>query len=168
MGLSIKNDKSHVAKSVSFMQFVNQNQGEIMDEIKALFKSRFGRIVIGILFAWAVASTILWNFYYRDYTRLQAAIDTANAGEFQRKLGNVTAELERTRAALAESEQSVERLAGVDSRRLAGIERIERSLDATGRAISNAQSGNARAEAAFRGIEELSYILETEFSRSPK
>jgi hypothetical protein len=51
----------------------------------------------------------------------------------------------------------------VDRQRNAGIERIERSLDRTGDAIRTAQSGNDRAEAAFRGIKEISYILEEEF-----
>jgi hypothetical protein len=107
-----------------------------------------------------------YGIYWKvAYERLSATIEAANGSELQRKLSTVTAELEQVRGQLTESQQSVGRLEEIDRRRDAGLERIERSLDATGRAVVNAQSGNARAEAAFRGIQELSYIIETEFGR---
>ncbi|MCL2093044.1 MAG: hypothetical protein FWH12_02510 [Treponema sp.] len=99
------------------------------------------------------------------YTELQSTLESVNAGELQRQLGLVNAELERARAELAESRESVERLEGVDSRRLAGIERIERSVESIGRGIGSAQGGNERAEIAIRGIAEIVDILEAEFGR---
>ena len=125
-------------------------------------------IVDAVLFALALCGAGAGLYYHAKYNDLRNTVEAARAGELQRQLSNVTIELERTKTSLAESEQSVGRLEEIDRRRDAGIERIERSLDATGSGIRNAQGGNAVTEAALRGIKEISYILEEEFGGSPK
>jgi hypothetical protein len=125
-------------------------------------------IICGIALLLGITGAVIYGNYWRNkYVSINRTIEAARGAELEQQLRDVTAELERTKSALVESQQSVGGLEEIDRQRNAGIERIERSLDATGTAIRNAQSGNARAEAAFGGISELSYILEAEFGRSP-
>jgi outer membrane murein-binding lipoprotein Lpp len=119
----------------------------------------FAVVIASLVFVGGIGYGIYWKIAYEQ---LSATIEAANGSILQGKLSTVTAELERVREELTESQQSVGRLEEIDRRRNAGLERIERSLDTTGTAIRNALSGNARAEAALRGIQELSYILEAE------
>jgi len=126
-------------------------------------------IIIGIILLLGIIGAVIYGKYWQArYVSLSATIEAARGSELERKLESATAELERTKTALTRSEQSVAELEGIDRQRDAGITRIERSLDATGTAIKYAQSGNARTEAALRGIKELSFILETEFGRGTK
>ena len=136
------------------------------EKIEEFFKiSRFW-LIVGVILVLGIIGAVCYGGYYKDkYVSLSATIEAARGSELERKLESVNAELERTKTALTRSEQSVAELEGIDRQRDAGITRIERSLDATGTAIKYAQSGNARTEAALRGIQELSFILEAEFGR---
>jgi len=130
--------------------------------------SRFW-IIVCIILLLGIIGAICYGWYYRNkYESISATVEAARGSELIRELESVSAELERTKSALTRSEQSVADLEGIDRQRDAGIARIERSLDATGRGIRDAQSGNAVTEAALRGIKEISYILEEEFGGSPK
>jgi phosphosulfolactate synthase (CoM biosynthesis protein A) len=82
------------------------------------------------------------------------------------ELTGAKSELGSALRALAESEQSVDRLTEIDRERSAGIERIRSSLDATGIGIVNAQSGNDKTRAALEGIARTIAILKEEFGRS--
>ena len=109
-----------------------------------------------------------FGVHYRiQTTRLQAAFDTAG-GELQRQLGDVTDELERTRASLNRSEQSVAELEDVDQRRVAGIRRVFGILDETGKSVSGIASGEQRARVAFEAITRIVDELEAEFGGGPE
>jgi len=123
-------------------------------------------IIVSVLVAGGGIGCGIW--YNRKYTDLRNTVEAASAGELQRKLDTALDSLDRTTADLTESRQSVAELEGIDRQRNEGVERIERSLIETGDAIRDAKSGNAMAEAAFRGIEKISYILETEFGGRSK
>jgi len=113
--------------------------------------------------------SITAGFYFRNqYYKLRNTIESANAGELQQQLGDVTAELERTKNALYRSEQSVEQLAELDQRRDAGIERIRGIIDEAGKSVSGIASGEQRARIAFEAIARIVDELETEFSGSAK
>ncbi|MDR0456875.1 MAG: hypothetical protein LBH20_09375 [Treponema sp.] len=114
----------------------------------------------------AVIGAIGYGVYYKTkYERLIATIETTVGAEFIQQVESVTEELKQTRTALARSEQSVAELERIGKQWARGHERIERSIDAIGNRIINAQSGNERTEEALRGIWELSFIFEEEFGR---
>ncbi len=89
-----------------------------------------------------------------------------NSTELQQRFDSAIAELERIRIALAESEQSVERLKDVDKRRSDGIERIRGITESIGTGLNGAQSGEHRARIALEAIAGIVDILEAEFVRS--
>ena len=122
-------------------------------------------IIVCIFAVLGVTGTV----YYRNkYVSLSATIEAANGSELIRQLESVTTELERTRTALAESQQSVERLTQVDQRRATGIGRIYRIIDEAERSVSGIASGEQRARIAFEAIAGIVDELEAEFGRGPK
>ena len=140
-----------------------------MDEGKQGKKGRtFNTVVIVLLSVIALCGIGSGVYNYSRYAAVQSNIDDASGGELQRKLDDVTAELERTKSALAESQQSVGELEELNRQWAAGTERIERSVESIGEGIRNAKSGNERTEIALRGIAEIVGILEAEFGGSSK
>ena len=120
--------------------------------------------ISGLAICGIAAAVFNWN-RYKD---LRDTIESANDGELQRQLGAVTAELERTKSALAESEESVGRLEELDQRRDAGIKRIGGIIDDAGKSVSGVESGERRARIAFEAIARIVDILESEFSGGAK
>jgi uncharacterized protein YoxC len=123
------------------------------------------RIIVIVCAVVALCGVGFGVYYQAKATRLQSAFDTAG-GELQQQLGDVTAELERTRAALDRAEQSVGELEDVDKRRVAGIRRIFGILDETGKSVSGIASGEQRARIAFEAIARITDELEAEFGGS--
>jgi len=120
--------------------------------------------ISGVAICGIAAAAFNWN----RYKGLRDTIESANAGELQRQLGTVTAELERTKSALTESQQSVGRLEELDQRRDEGIRRISGIIDNAGKSVSGIESGERRARIAFEAIAGIVDILETEFSGGAK
>jgi hypothetical protein len=132
-----------------------------------VFKKIF--IIMGIILLLGIISAICYGIYYRTkYESIIATIKSTNGTELERKLGAVTAELERTKSALAESEQSVGRLEELDQRRDEGIRRISGIIDNAGKSASGIESGERRARIAFEAIAGIADILENEFSGGAK
>jgi len=96
-------------------------------------------------------------------------IETGHAddGTLQQQLDAIKAELKRTRAALKQADQSVERLEELDKRRGEGIKRIGGIIDEAGKSVVGIASGERRARIAFEAIAGIVDILENEFGGSP-
>jgi len=120
--------------------------------------------ISGVAICGIAAAVYNWN----RFNHLRNTIESANAGELQRQLGTVTAELERTKSALVESEQSVGRLEELDQRRDEGIRRISGIIDNAGKSANGIESGERRARIAFEAIAGIVDILESEFSGGAK
>jgi len=124
--------------------------------------------IIIILFSFisviAICGIVTGLHFRNKYNGLRNTIESANAGELQRQLGDATAELERTKSALVRSEQSVGELEELDQRRDAGIKRIGAILDDAGKSVIGITSGEQRARIAFEAIARIINILEAEFN----
>ena len=107
-------------------------------------------------------------YFYCKYAESQSLIESANAGELQQRLDDVSGELERTKSALSRSEQSVGDLEEVDQRRAEGIGRIYGIIDDAGKSVVGIASGEQRARIAFEAIARIVDELEAQFGRGPE
>lgn len=125
-------------------------------------------IIIGciVVLLGIIGAVIYGNYWKSKYDSISRTIEAARGSKLEQQLRDITAELERTKSALTESQQSVGRLEDIDQRRVAGLERIYGIAESIGTGVSRAQSGNERAERALRGIAEIIDALEAEYSGS--
>jgi len=122
-------------------------------------------VFLCVIFLGGIGSGI---FFFRKYDNLRNLVESANAGELQRRLTEAEAALERANTSLAESRESVGRLEEVDQRRDAGIGRIYGIIDDAGKSVIGVASGEQRARIAFEAIARIVDELEAEFGRSPE
>jgi len=107
-------------------------------------------------------------YFYWKYDTLRNTVESASAGELQRRLTEAEGALKRANASLAESRESVGRLEEVDQRRVAGIGRIYGIIDDAGKSVVGVAGGEQRARIAFEAIARIVDELEAEFGGSPE